>query len=141
MAAYTSLLLVIALCATAAFSLRCYTCDSTSCLIPTTCPANTTACLRKVGEFLISVPGSPESFSYSRASDYSDGTSYGYGATAVTTMMCVPSCSLNITTNMSKAVTCAICCTTDLCNGSPAITCSYTAIILALGSVLQSSVL
>ncbi|XP_069815705.1 lymphocyte antigen 6H, partial [Dendropsophus ebraccatus] len=118
MAAYTSLLLGITLCAATAYSLRCYTCDTeltnTNCLTATNCTSNTTSCQT---DLLIIRAGSASVTSITKACAAScSATSYSLGTNTLSTS----------------------CCNTDLCNtsGGAAITSSYTAIILALGSVL-----
>ncbi|XP_040289624.1 ly6/PLAUR domain-containing protein 2-like [Bufo bufo] len=156
MAAYKSLLLVIALCAATVYSLRCYTCElqssNSKCLTETNCTSNATSCLTSVAS----------------------GSVGGVSATNIT-KQCAVSCnpSTNTTTGGTTTVTC---CSTDLCNYSTSINStstnstspspntstksstststkssnststksSYAAIILALGSILtilKSSVL
>ncbi|XP_069815883.1 lymphocyte antigen 6E-like [Dendropsophus ebraccatus] len=122
MAAYTSLLLVIAVCATAAFSLRCYTCETqtsnSNCLTATTCTSTAAYCMTSV------ISDSKITYVTKRCQDVCQSlTGTVNGVTSSTT-----------------------CCSSDLCNtsGGISIKSSYTAIILALGSVLiilKSSVL
>ncbi|KAG9465620.1 hypothetical protein GDO78_017984 [Eleutherodactylus coqui] len=124
MAAYTSLLLVIALCAATAHSLKCYTCTqqptNANCLTETDCKSDETYCQTMV----VTAPAR--------------------GKTAII-KMCTSSCAPYSGSNNlgSGSVSC---CTTDLCNysGGASIRSSCAAIILALGSVLiivKSSVL
>ncbi|XP_044150706.1 lymphocyte antigen 6E-like [Bufo gargarizans] len=126
MAAYTSLLLVIALCAATVYSLRCYTCESQSsnsnCLTETNCTSSATSCLTTVAS----------------------GSAGGVSATSII-KRCADSCT-PLTTTIAGVTATATCCSTDLCNysGSTSIKSSYAAIILALGSILtilKSSVL
>ncbi|XP_044151285.1 lymphocyte antigen 6E-like [Bufo gargarizans] len=126
MAAYTSLLLVIALCAATVYSLRCYTCELESsnfnCLTETTCPSNATSCLTTVAS----------------------ASAGGVSATSII-KRCADSCT-PLTATIAGVTATATCCSTDLCNysGSTSIKSSYAAIILALGSILtilKSSVL
>ncbi|XP_040288798.1 ly6/PLAUR domain-containing protein 2-like [Bufo bufo] len=124
MAAYTSLLLVIALCAATVYSLRCYTCElessNSNCLTETNCTSSATSCLTSVGS----------------------GSAGGVSATAII-KRCAVSCT-PLTTTISGVTATVTCCSTDLCNYSTSIKSSYAAIILALGSiltVLKSSVL
>ncbi|XP_040288602.1 lymphocyte antigen 6E-like [Bufo bufo] len=126
MAAYTSLLLVIALCAATVYSLQCYTCElessNSNCLTETNCTSNATSCLTSVAS----------------------GSAGGVSATAII-KRCAVSCT-PLTTTISGVTATVTCCSTDLCNfsGSTSIKSSYAAIILALGStltILKSSVL
>ncbi|XP_069815879.1 lymphocyte antigen 6E-like [Dendropsophus ebraccatus] len=122
MAAYTSLLLGIALCAATAYSLKCYTCDGASsnaaCMTATNCSSNATFCQTQTG----SISGL-------------------WGITKACVTSCTP-----VDFSFAGITSTTTCCSSDLCNtsGGATITSSYTAIILALGSiltVLQSSVL
>ncbi|XP_066435157.1 lymphocyte antigen 6E-like [Eleutherodactylus coqui] len=126
MAAYTSLLLVIALCASAVQSLRCYSCltatKNTNCLTETNCTDGETYCETTV-------------------------TSSGIDLLSYVTISkwCAVSCTPTAS-SFAIASTSVSCCKTDLCNynGSASIRSSCAAIILALGSVLiilKSSVL
>ncbi|XP_044129530.1 ly6/PLAUR domain-containing protein 2-like [Bufo gargarizans] len=123
MAAYTSLLLVIALCAATALSLQCYTCVSESsnddCLAEGYCTIGDTYCQTSVASVTIA------GISFSNINK--DCAS-----------LCSPS-STNIL-GISSSVSC---CSTDLCNvsGGAIVKSSYAAILLALGSILKSSVL
>ncbi|XP_056378890.1 lymphocyte antigen 6E-like [Hyla sarda] len=118
MAAYTRILLGVILCATTVYSLKCYTCNlefnNANCLTATNCSSNATSCQTE----LISVKG---------------------GSLTLTsiTKTCAESCSAS-STNFGPSTFTTSCCNTDLCNtsGGASITSSYTAIILALGSVL-----
>ncbi|KAG9470253.1 hypothetical protein GDO78_018476 [Eleutherodactylus coqui] len=127
MAAYTSLLLVIALCAATAHSLKCYTCiarpTNDQCLTATNCSIDTMYCQTVV-----------------------TATVEGKVTTAVD-KRCLSSCTPESAKNDVLSVTIS-CCKTDLCNysdsGGTSIRSSCAAIILALGSVLiilKSSVL
>ncbi|XP_069815877.1 lymphocyte antigen 6E-like [Dendropsophus ebraccatus] len=125
MAAYTSLLLVIALCATTGYSLQCYTCEleysNDKCLTATQCDSNATSCLTTVG------------------------TSGGGSSISVIIKSCEVYCT-PLKIEIAGATATTYCCRTDLCNksGGVSVTSSYTAIILALGAVLtvlKSSVL
>ncbi|KAG9462159.1 hypothetical protein GDO78_014801 [Eleutherodactylus coqui] len=126
MAAYTSLLLVIALCAAAVQSLRCYSClaatKNANCLTAMRCADGETYCQTTV-------------------------TSSGIGLLSYVTISkrCAVSCT-PINSSIAIASTSVSCCRTDLCNynGSASIRSSCAAISLALGSVLiilKSSVL
>ncbi|XP_069815704.1 ly6/PLAUR domain-containing protein 2-like [Dendropsophus ebraccatus] len=114
MAAYTSLLLVIALCAAKAYSLRCYTCElqssNANCMTVTTCSNTATSCQTTVATA---------------------------GGISSIIKRCVDSCT-PLSTSISGVSATNTCCNTDLCNtsGGATITSSYTAIILALGAVL-----
>ncbi|XP_066445369.1 secreted Ly-6/uPAR-related protein 1-like [Eleutherodactylus coqui] len=132
MAAYTSLLLVIALCAATAHSLKCYTCTeqptNDQCLTETDCKSDETYCQTMVA------------------------TAPARGKSAII-KMCTSSCTpYSGSNNLGSGL--VSCCTTDLCNysgggsggasGGASIRSSCAAIILALGSVLiivKSSVL
>ncbi|KAM3910018.1 lymphocyte antigen 6E-like [Leptodactylus fuscus] len=127
MAAYTSLLLVIALCAATAHALRCYTCTGASsnsnCMTATNCTLGETSCMTSVG-----------SVSFA-----------GISATSIT-KTCAASCTPTASTSFVVGSASVSCCSTDLCNtsGGASIKSSYAAILLALGSVLmilKSSVL
>ncbi|XP_069815881.1 lymphocyte antigen 6E-like [Dendropsophus ebraccatus] len=122
MAAYTSLFLVIALCATTAFSLRCYTCDTqtsnSNCQTATTCGSTAAYCMTTV----------------------TSDSKITYVAKT-----CQDVCQ-TLSASMNGVTATTTCCSSDLCNtsGGISIKSSYTAIILALGSVLiilKSSVL
>ncbi|KAM4028434.1 lymphocyte antigen 6E-like isoform 1-T2 [Anomaloglossus baeobatrachus] len=123
MAVHTSLLLVIALCAATAHSLRCYTCMSqisnAQCLTPEICPDGESHCKTTMETFKI-------------AGTY----------TSTYTKACASFCS-----KIRGFSTSVSCCSTDLCNVSgtgASITASCVPIILALGAlltILKSSVL
>ncbi|XP_069812941.1 lymphocyte antigen 6E-like [Dendropsophus ebraccatus] len=106
-----------------ASSLQCYTCKSqmsnTNCLTATNCSDGSAYCRTLVA-------------------------SAGVGAlsAAVITKSCTVTCSPT-SSGFGISSYSVSCCSSDLCNrsGGAAITCSYTAIILALGSVLRGSVL
>ncbi|XP_044129527.1 lymphocyte antigen 6E-like [Bufo gargarizans] len=126
MAAYTSLLLVIALCAATALSLQCFTCTSQSsndhCLTPENCTSSDKYCQTSVAS--VSVAGA---------------------SAATINKMCAVSCTAS-STNVLGVSSSTTCCSTDRCNtsGSTSLQSSYAAIILALGSILtilKSSVL
>ncbi|XP_040289282.1 lymphocyte antigen 6E-like [Bufo bufo] len=126
MAAYTSLLLVIALCAATAHSLQCYTCVSATtnanCQTAANCTNGQTYCETSVTSVSVA----------------------GISATSITktcAVSCTPTSGGFIVGSASVS-----CCSTDLCNtsGGASIKSSYAAIILALGSILtilKSSVL
>ncbi|XP_069588126.1 lymphocyte antigen 6E-like [Ranitomeya imitator] len=126
MAAHTNLLLVIALCAATAYSLKCYVCTTASsnsnCLTEANCTNGETYCQTIVA-------------------------SVGIGAISATSIS--KSCALTCTASssgISVASGSTSCCTTDLCNisGGASIKANSAAIILALGSlltILSSSVL
>ncbi|XP_066434807.1 lymphocyte antigen 6E-like [Eleutherodactylus coqui] len=143
MAAYTSLLLVIALCAATAHSLKCYTCigelTNANCLRETECSRGESYCQTAVAT----------------------ATAHGQSATGIS-KVCTSSCTPYSDSNSIASVSVS-CCTTDLCNysgsgggsgsasggsggasGGASIRSSCAAIILDLGSVLiilKSSVL
>ncbi|XP_066434805.1 lymphocyte antigen 6E-like [Eleutherodactylus coqui] len=126
MAAYTSLLLVIALCAAAADSLQCYTCNqqntNDNCMTATNCSSAETHCETSVASASIA----------------------GISALSIT-KTCASSCT-PFSSGTSYTSSSISCCSTDLCNqsGGASIRSSCAAIILALGSVLiilKSSVL
>ncbi|CAN2390574.1 ly6 plaur [Pristimantis euphronides] len=118
MAAYTNLLLVIALCAPTALSLRCYTCHSSltndNCLTATNCSTSEPYCQTSV-----------------------DSASVGTLSGALITKTCAQSCT---PTNSTFSIVSSFvsCCSTDLCNvsGGASVRSSCAAILLALGSVL-----
>ncbi|XP_073421508.1 lymphocyte antigen 6E-like isoform X1 [Dendrobates tinctorius] len=124
MAAHTSLLLVIALCAATAYSLKCYVCTAASSSSNCQTAANCTN-----GE------------TYCRTVE----ASAGVGAISVTSI--TKSCALSCTpssSGISGVSASTSCCTTDLCNGGASVKASSAATILALGSlltILKSSVL
>ncbi|KAG8539282.1 hypothetical protein GDO81_021126 [Engystomops pustulosus] len=118
MASYTSLLLVIALCAATAHSLQCYTCTAASsnsnCQTATTCSSGQTYCMTSVGSASVA----------------------GISVTSITktcALSCTPSSAGYLVASASVS-----CCTTDLCNtsGSTSIKPGSAAIILALGAIL-----
>ncbi|XP_075067304.1 lymphocyte antigen 6E-like [Mixophyes fleayi] len=118
MASYTSIILVIALCIAAAYSLSCYTCTSqgsnSACMTATNCTATDTTCMTSV-------------------------VSAGIGSLSASTITktCTSVCSataLNVLV-MSTSVSC---CTTDLCNtsGANSVKSTYTVLAVALGFIL-----
>ncbi|CAN2390814.1 Snake toxin and toxin-like protein [Pristimantis euphronides] len=119
MAAYTFLLLVIALCAPAAHSLTCYTCTSQSqnaqCLTETNCTSGSDKYCETT--FLTSVP-----------------SSVGF---VFINKTCTSSCT-SANFNLLSVSYSTSCCSTDLCNvsGGASVRSSCAAILLALGSVL-----
>ncbi|XP_069815878.1 prostate stem cell antigen-like [Dendropsophus ebraccatus] len=160
MAAYTSLLLVIALCATAAYSLQCYTCESetsnANCLNATTCSNTTTACLTMVasgGNIAFISKGCVDLC----AAFNTDSNGVNLTVTCCSSDLCNrgdSSTSTSTTTTIGRTTSIITSTTTGrttsrttaiLSISDSAITgTSYTAIILALGSVLtilKSSVL
>ncbi|XP_072010713.1 lymphocyte antigen 6E-like [Engystomops pustulosus] len=120
MASYTSLLLVIALCAATAHSLRCYTCTAASsnsnCQTVTNCSSSQNYCETIVG--------------YASSGIYS---------AQVITKYCSSYCSPS-SGQYGIASTSTSCCTTDLCNYSASSSTSTkpgcATIILALGAIL-----
>ncbi|XP_073532946.1 lymphocyte antigen 6E-like [Phyllobates terribilis] len=126
MAAHTSLLVVIALCVAAVYSLNCYTCSlqtsNNNCKTSTTCGSGAAYCQTIVGS-----------------------ASSGGISTTVISKTCETTCTAG-SYSVSGATATTSCCSTDLCNvsGGTSIKSSYVAIILALGSlltILKSSVL
>ncbi|XP_077124513.1 lymphocyte antigen 6E-like [Ranitomeya variabilis] len=126
MAAYTSLILVIALCVATVYSLNCYTCSlqtsNANCQTSTTCSSGTAYCQTIVGS-----------------------ASSGGISASVISKTCETSCTAG-TYSVSGATATTSCCNTDLCNvsGGASIKASSATIILVLGSlltILRSSVL
>ncbi|XP_044129528.1 lymphocyte antigen 6E-like [Bufo gargarizans] len=124
MAAYTSLLLVAALCTGAVYSLTCYTCASESsnskCMTATNCSATDTSCMTSV------VSGGIGSLS-----------------AATITKTCTAVCA-ETGFNAVVVSTKVSCCNTDLCNtsGTSSIKATYTvlaAALAAIGVLLRSS--
>ncbi|XP_040289297.1 lymphocyte antigen 6E-like [Bufo bufo] len=124
MVAYTSLLLVAALCTGAVYSLTCYTCASESsnsnCMTVTNCSAAETNCMTSV------VAGGIGGFSV-----------------ATITKTCTAVCA-ETGINAVVVSTKVSCCTTDLCNtsGTSSIKATYTvlaAALAAIGVLLRSS--
>ncbi|XP_044130519.1 lymphocyte antigen 6E-like [Bufo gargarizans] len=124
MAAYTSLLLVAALCTGAVYSLTCYTCASQSsnsnCMTATNCSATDTSCMTSV------VSGGIGSLSIASITKTCTAVCNETGINAVV-----------VSTKVS-------CCNTDLCNtsGTSSIKATYTvlaAALAAIGVLLRSS--
>ncbi|XP_075704843.1 lymphocyte antigen 6E-like [Rhinoderma darwinii] len=118
MAAYTRILLMIALCAGTAFSLKCYTCyiqsNNANCMTAENCTSGETYCKTTV----------------------TSAGAVGFSVVSIT-KMCAISCTAT-STSFSVASSSVSCCSSDLCNtsGGASIKSSYAAIILALGSIL-----
>ncbi|XP_073488742.1 lymphocyte antigen 6E-like [Aquarana catesbeiana] len=110
MAAYTSVLLLVALCIASAVSLKCYTCESepknANCTTIATCSANQSFCLTTVA---------------------------GFGGYNVITKTCNATCQAVSFSFIVNAKT--SCCSTDLCNvsGASSIKSKYTVLAVALG--------
>ncbi|XP_077127493.1 lymphocyte antigen 6E-like [Ranitomeya variabilis] len=115
MAAYTSLLLVAALCAGTVYSLSCYTCNgqssNTNCMTATNCSSASTYCMTSV------VAGGIGSLS---------------GASITKT--CASVCT-DTGFNAVVVSTSVSCCSTDLCNvsGVSSVRSTYTVLVAALG--------
>ncbi|XP_072269302.1 ly6/PLAUR domain-containing protein 2-like [Pyxicephalus adspersus] len=109
MAAYTSVLVLLALCMASAYSLKCYTCEigtQNDCMKTAICSANQTFCrvvVTNVGDF-----------SYIKKD-------------------CVSECKNRIFSFFFRGE--ASCCTTDLCNvsGATSMQATYTILAVALG--------
>ncbi|XP_077346652.1 lymphocyte antigen 6E-like [Lithobates pipiens] len=120
MAAYTSVLLLVALCIASAVSLKCYTCESqasnANCTTVTTCPASQSFCLTTVAGFA------------------------GYN---VITKNCNATCqAVDFSFFISGKTSC---CSTDLCNASGASSIQSKYIVLAvalgfLGALMRQSI-
>ncbi|XP_072269358.1 ly6/PLAUR domain-containing protein 2-like [Pyxicephalus adspersus] len=111
MAAYTSVLVLLALCMASAYSLKCYTCvgetSEDNCLTTATCFANQTTCMAVVVDF---------------------------GNFSSITKDCASSCTPNtFNLGVSGGV---FCCNTDLCNASGAPSMQAMLIILAVALFL-----
>nr|DBA23897.1 TPA: hypothetical protein GDO54_011612 [Pyxicephalus adspersus] len=111
MAAYTSVLVLLALCVASAHALKCYTCDNedneNKCKKTATCPADQTFCRAVVIEI--------GNFSY-------------------ITKDCASMCKNSLIDGDAEASGLTFCCTTDLCNvsGAPSMQAMYTILAVAL---------
>ncbi|XP_075067305.1 lymphocyte antigen 6E-like [Mixophyes fleayi] len=118
MASSTSIILVMALCIAAAYSLSCYTCTSqgsnSACMTATNCTATDTTCMTSV---------------------FAGGIGSLSGASITKT--CTSVCTA---TGFSAVVvsTSVSCCTTDLCNtsGASSVKSTYTILAVALGFIV-----
>nr|DBA23899.1 TPA: hypothetical protein GDO54_011614 [Pyxicephalus adspersus] len=123
MAAYTSVLVLLALCMASAYSLKCYTCvgetSEDNCMTTATCSANQTTCMNAVVNF-----GSQ--------SNFFEGFYIFAGNISAITKECASSCTPN---TFNFGVTGKVfCCNTDLCNvsGAPSMQAMYTILAVAL---------
>ncbi|XP_072269360.1 ly6/PLAUR domain-containing protein 2-like [Pyxicephalus adspersus] len=119
MAAYTSILLLAALCMGTAYSLECYTCaniaSSSNCNTKTNCTSGWNYCRTDV-----------------------TSASVGISVTTIT-KTCALSCTASTASVPGVGSVSTSCCSTDLCNSSGAnsIKSSYSAIFLLLGTIVM----
>ncbi|XP_072269359.1 lymphocyte antigen 6E-like [Pyxicephalus adspersus] len=119
MAAYTSILLLAALCIGTAYSLQCYTClgesSNNNCKTPTNCSSGYNYC----------------------QTDVSTASAVGITVTSIT-KQCALSCTAT-NTNIYVGSVSTSCCSTDLCNtsGANSIKSSFSAIFLLLGTIVM----